>query len=194
MEKSVDSSPEKLPPPKVFAPDEISAIPPELLKELNIVPDHRIATPGNPVDEDLADIPPELLAKVRAIAGTAVFTEEPGGFSWAGLVYGPVYYFAMKDWLFMILSTIASVSVYAIPALIPLAFFARKRAWQKKTWEGEEQFWKVQHQWDKSAIVGGILSIIVLYFVGHYVLSTLYTAFGTTDPSAVLQQVQNVGQ
>ena len=184
----MENLPEKKPEPiaKVLAPEDISSIPPEILKELHIIPksEHQSVQ-----SED--EIPAEILEKVRAIAGENIFGEEPGGFSWAALVYGPFYYAAMKDWLFAGLSAVASLLIYTIPLLIPLAFFARKRAWHHKTWEGEEKFWQIQRQWDKSAIIGGVLSIIVLYFLSQYVFTTLSSTFGTNDPNTILQQVQN---
>jgi hypothetical protein len=174
-------------PPKVFTPEELSSIPPELQKQLNLTSS---VTPQE-AEDGLSDIPPEVLAKIRAISGQNSAGIEPSGFSWAALLYGPVYYFAMKDWLFVVLSALASLVVVTVPALIPLAFLARKRAWKLKKWDSEEQFWQVQQSWDRSAIVGGVLSIIVLYFLSRYVFSVLSTTFGTTDSNVILQQVQD---
>lgn len=153
--------------PRVFSAEEISAIPPDLRRDLNIV---------------AADETPTLML------------DEPGGFSWAALVYGPFYYVAMKDWLFMVLSAVASLLVYTIPILIPLAFFARRRAWELKDWRSPEQFRQVQRSWDRSAIIGVILMAALAYFASRYIYSTLSSAFGTTDPNAVLQQVQGLYQ
>lgn len=176
------------PPVKVFSPEEISAIPPEIQKELNLIPD--TGKVDNGLGEDLADIPPEVVAKLRAISGSMLSGEEPSGFSWAALVYGPFYYASMKDTPFAIWSTLASLLVYTIPLLIPLAFFARKRAWHRKTWQSEEEFWSVQKRWDRSAIIGGVLSLVILYFIAHYMYSVFSSTFGTTDPGQILQQFQ----
>lgn len=119
-------------------------------------------------------------------------TPSPNRFSWGALVYGPFYYGAMQDWTFAVLSIIFSLLVYTLPAVIPLAFFARRRAWQRKTWESEEQFERVQHQWDRSAIIGAVFAIIGLYFVSRYIFSMLASAFGTTDPTVILQQIQSL--
>ena len=181
---------EEPPKPKLVSPEDVSAIPPEILKQLNLVPE--TPKPAAPAGDDLADIPPEVLLKIREISGRNPLGQEPGGFSWAALVYGPFYYIAMKDWLFAILSAVASISLYGIPALIPLAFFARKRAWNYKTWENEDVFWKLQKKWDRSAVIGGIVSVVALYFIGHYVYGMLSSTFGTTDPNEVLKQVQSL--
>lgn len=173
--------------PKIYSPDEISAIPEELRKELNIAP----AIPKSEIEADLSDIPPEVLAQIRAISSSNILGEEPSGFSWAALVYGPFYYGAMKDWLFVFLSSIASLLVYTIPLLIPLAFFARRRAWHSKKWDTEDQFWQSQKLWDRSAVFGAILAVIALYFASQYVFSLLSSNFGTTDPNTLLKQVQS---
>jgi hypothetical protein len=167
------------PEPTILPEEDISEIPASLRKDLNILPAGKSSS-----------LPPEIAAQVRALNGEAA-GEEPGGFSWAGLIYGPVYYAAMKDWSFAVISLLASIFFYTIPLLIPLAFFARKRAWQYRDWEGEEQFWQAQRQWDKSALVIGIVLVISLYVVAHYIIGTLSATFGTTDPQAILQQVQD---
>lgn len=177
---------------KVFSPEEVSAIDPKLREELNI----SVAGSEGPkptVDEDIADIPPELIAKAEAIIGKTT-TETPGGFSWAGLVYGPIYYWAMKDSLFGIVSLLACLFLYTFPLLIPMAFFARKRAWEHKKWANEDEFWRVQKSWDRSAIVLGVITLIALIFISKYILSMLSSAFGTTDPTQILQQLKGLSQ
>ncbi len=175
------------PQPVTLSPEELATIPPELRAKLHLVPE-AVPTQAGPIASEL---PPEVLAQIRAVAGAQTSGAEPGGFSWAALVYGPVYYAAMKDWPFMIFSALASVFVYTIPLLIPLAFFARRRAWHKKTWESEEAFMKTQKQWDKTGIIAGAFSLTLLYFVSQYVYTTFTSTFGTEDPSEILKQVQS---
>jgi hypothetical protein len=185
MSENQDPQPET--PPKVLSPEEISAIPPELQKKLNIIPDLK---PG----EDTDGITPEVMAKVRAISTEGPLAEAPGGFSWAALVYGPFYYWAMGDTLFAIVSAAASLLVYTAPLLIPLAFYARARAWERKEWESREAFWQAQRQWDRTAIIGGVLALIFLYFIYRFVFSTLASTFGTSNPNDILKQVQETYQ
>lgn len=187
----METTPDPIPPASApFTPDQVSAIPPELLKQLNLAPPPAAPTKDQ-LEPDLAGIPPDVLAKVRALGGLPASGEEPGGFSWAGLVYGPVYYWAMKDWPFVALSAVASLSLYGIPLLIPLAFYAHKRAWYRKSWESEGEFWKVQKKWDRSAITGGLATALILYLVSKYLFSSLASTFGTNDPNAIFQQVQS---
>ena len=142
--------------------------------------------------EDISDIPPEILAKLNLGGPVSHGMKVPGGFSWAALVYGPFYYGRMKDWPFMWASILTGVIVYTLPVWVLMAFFARKRAWEKKEWGSDEEFWRTQKQWDRSAIVGGILSVIFLFVAGRYILSIFQTNFGTTDPNALLKQVQDM--
>ncbi len=113
------------------------------------------------------------------------------GFSLGSLVYGPVYYYAMKDWPFFWVSLIATLTVYGTPLLIPMAFYARARAWERKVWDSGELFASTQRRWDRSAIVVGILGLLFLYVATRFVASSLETTFGTNDPNQLLQQVQD---
>ena len=175
------------PKPTTLPAQAISAIPPELRRQLHIVPEMQGGKGENP---DADDIPPEVLAKVRTLTGQPESGEIPGGFSWAGLVYGPFYYWAMRDWLFVGLSTVASLLVYTLPGLVVLAFFARRRAWFSKKWESETDYWRTQKSWDRSAIVGAIFSGLLLYFVSRYMYATLSSTFGTTDVNEIRRQIE----
>lgn len=82
-------------------------------------------------------------------------------YSFAALVYGPIYFFAMNDWFFAILSLTGSILFFPIIFLLPI--FARRRAWANKKWFNLNDFIRLQKVWDKAGIYGAVLLLVVFY-------------------------------
>jgi len=67
-------------------------------------------------------------------------------FSFAALIWNFFYYQAMGDTLFVWISLSSSVFIVTLPALIPMAFMARRRAWEstKRQWRDFREFQAAQ--------------------------------------------------
>ena len=138
----------------------------------------------------LSTHPRDGLTQVRDQEGLDQASNQPGGFSLAAVILGPVYYFAMKDWLFLCLSALCCLILISIPLLIPLAFMARSRAWKLQTWSSPSEFFSIQKQWDRSALIIGLIGLGLFYFVSQSIFNSLSSTFGTTDVNQILNQVQ----
>lgn len=120
-------------------------------------------------------------------------------YSFSALVLQFVYYFAMGDALLAWGSLICSVSIVLTPLLLIFPFFARRRAYQKRTWSGFSEFYHNQKKWDREAvylaIVSIILLVIALWLIEPMILQSAQTLTGQSDSTDFTQQLQDtVGQ
>jgi|GEM_PF-5644914 len=118
----------------------------------------------------------------QSVGGESVNPEEPSfakatedaaaekfrrGYSWAAAVFGPVYFWAMGDWLFTILSVLFALTLF--PLLLILPFWARNRVWKSHQWGGPIPFIKAQEFWDKMALYFLIFSVIIIVLLFKFV-------------------------
>jgi hypothetical protein len=129
----------------------LSAVPPSAL------------LPAGP--ESIEDQLQHLIAEAKGVSIQEPSPEEMErylrGYSFGALVWSFFYFRAVKDNLFVWLSVIFSFTIF--PALFVLPVFARRRAWAMGGWLNFNDFQNTQKKWDKTAVYGGILLIILSY-------------------------------
>lgn len=117
------------------------------------------------------------------------------GYSFSALVLQFVYYFAMGDALLAWVSLICSVSIVLTPLLLVFPFFARRRAYQKRTWSGFSEFYHNQKKWDREAlyltIASIILVVVALWLIGPMILKSAQTLTGQSSSTDFTQQLQD---
>lgn len=89
------------------------------------------------------------------------------GYSLAALVFGPFYFAAMNDWLFVFLSIVFGLIFFPLLFVLPIS--ARSRAWKMHYWADAGLFIKVQRLWDKSAIYFSILSVVIVVMAFQFI-------------------------
>lgn len=125
------------------------------------------------------------------------------GYSWSALFYNYFYFRAMEDKEFAWLSAIAGLTGFLAPILIILPFFARRRAWERRQWQGFTHFQSVQRTWDRSTIYSGVFILIAFYALYKIALSSIMPLLHSIDPTGansttlspqtIEQLKQNVG-
>lgn len=119
-------------------------------------------------------------------------------YSLSALILQFVYYFAMGDALLAWGSLICSVSIVLTPLLLIFPFFARRRAYQKRTWSGFNEFYHNQKKWDREAlylmIATIILAVVALWLIGPMILKSAQTLTGQSGSTDFTQQLQDTVQ
>jgi hypothetical protein len=116
-------------------------------------------------------------------------------YSFSALVLQFVYYFAMGDQLLAWLSLLCSISIVLTPILLFFPFFARRRAYQKRSWTGFSEFYHNQREWDKEALYLTIATIILiaisLWLIGPMILQSAQSLTGQSGSTNFSQQLQD---
>ena len=148
-----------------------------------------------------AKIDEALKAAIAQSAGeTPILPEEEEKFrrsySWAAAIFGPVYFWAMGDWVFTVLSVLFALTLF--PLLFILPFWARNRAWKSRTWADPVSFIRVQELWDKMALYFMILTVVIGIVLFKYVaipfLQNLMSNFGSTNLNDTVKNYQELLQ
>jgi hypothetical protein len=110
-------------------------------------------------------------------------------FSLGALVFGPIYYIAMRDRLLTWLSVLAVALVF--PLIVILPFFARRRAWETREWQGFNQYAATQKKWDRAGwwVLAGTLVLAVLLW--NMVVSPALDGFGA-DPYQAQKDLREI--
>lgn len=87
-------------------------------------------------------------------------------YSFSALVFSAFYFWYMKDKVFFWLSIITSILFFPIMFILP--FLARRRAWKEREWRSFGQYLSVQKKWDKAAIYGTVIFILVFFCLGYF--------------------------
>lgn len=156
-------------------------------------------------ETDIAPKPPVDLKKILndSVYPDPGFTAEQqqnfvNRYSFSALVLQFVYYFAMGDALLAWGSLICSVSIILTPLLLVFPFFARRRAYQKRTWSGFSEFYHNQKKWDREAlyltIASIVLVVVVLWLIGPMILQSVQNLTGQSGSSDFTQQLQDTVQ
>lgn len=121
-----------------------------------------------------------------------------GRYSFSALVLQFVYYFAMGDALLAWASMVCSVSIVLTPLLLFFPFFARRRAFEKRTWSGFNEFYHNQRKWDREAlnitIASIILVVVALWLIGPMILQSVQNLTGQSGNTNYTQQLQDIVQ
>lgn len=119
-------------------------------------------------------------------------------YSPSALILQFVYYFAMGDQLLAWLSLVCSISIFLTPVLLIFPFYARRRAYQKRSWTSFGEFYHTQKKWDKEALYLAIASIIlvlvVLWLIGPMILHSVQNLTGQSDSANLSGQLQDTVQ
>lgn len=119
-------------------------------------------------------------------------------YSFSALVLQFVYYFAMGDQLLAWGSLVCSVSIVLTPLLLVFPFWARRRAYEKRTWSGFNEFYHNQKEWDREAlyltIASIILAVVAMWLIGPMILKSAQTLTGQSDSTNFTQQLQDTVQ
>ncbi len=149
-------------------------------------------TPAAPVDfkkilEDNAYPDPGLTAEQQQ--------DFVNRYSLSALVLQFVYYFAMGDQLLAWGSLICSVSIVLTPLLLIFPFWARRRAYQRRTWSGFGEFYHNQKKWDREAlyltIASIILAVVALWLISPMILKSVHSLTGQSPSTNLTQQLQD---
>jgi hypothetical protein len=177
----------------------MSLTPEEELKVANIIAVTAGATLPEPSHTSVASLSPEQELAIANIlhsnpeTGEQFDTErELRKFSLGALGLGPIYYFRSKDWLFFWISFPSVLFLWTAVFLIPLAFLARRRAWERSEERDFGRFLRAQRRWDVSGLFGGILGMLFLLISLNWVSHSFESSFGTSDPSQLLKQAQQL--
>jgi hypothetical protein len=116
------------------------------------------------------------------------------GFSFAALSFSVIYFYAMGDKLFALISLVGGV--FFPPTLFILPFFARARAWRMRKWYDFSEYKKIQKMWDAVGLYGIILLILVFYLSFQFFVMPLFqnltSSLGTTDLNNVVNNANEL--
>ncbi|MCR4277807.1 MAG: hypothetical protein NUV85_02210 [Candidatus Berkelbacteria bacterium] len=119
-------------------------------------------------------------------------------YSFSALILQFVYYFVMGDALLAWGSLICSVSIVLTPLIVVFPFWARRRAYQKRTWSSFNEFYHNQKKWDREAtylaIVSIVLVVVSLWLIGPMILKSAQVLTGQSGSTDFTQQLQDAVQ
>lgn len=95
-----------------------------------------------------------------------------GRYSVGALVMSFFYYQAMRDRLLAWLSILVSIAFFLSPLLLIFPFWARRRAYQSRTWRNFGEFESNQKKWDRVGLYS-LLALAVLLFLAFRLLTPL---------------------
>jgi len=115
-------------------------------------------------------------------------------FSFAAMSFSTIYFWAMGDKLFAIISLVGG-AIFP-PILFILPFLARSRSWRIRQWYDFIEFKKIQKMWDAAAIYGLVLLVLLFYLSYQFfllpLLQNLMSNFGQTDVNGLMETVNDL--
>lgn len=148
----------------------------EMKRQVQSILEHKDGT--NPVKISLSEDDEKYLCK----------------FSFAAMSFSTIYFWAMGDKQFAMISLVGG-AIFP-PILFILPFLARARSWKLRQWYDFAEFRKIQKIWDSAAIYGLILLVVIIYLSFQFILLPLFqslmSSFGQTDISGLMETVNEL--